>query len=168
MGNYVVISDVQAKIQGLTFTDTSEPNTTEVEQNISLIEAEMNAAFNGLGFTVPITGTESLKICKAIGQWGVAAWVLDDIYALTSVEEDERAARWWSKYEKMMNAIIGTGGDQLHDAPRAATVRVNTAPVLASPDSQESNMSFGQLTRHRHTYRRNQIANFRSWGSSKG
>lgn len=168
MGNYITVANVASKIQGVTFSDTSSPTATEVEQNISLIEAEMNAALLQVGFVVPITGTESLKIVMAVALWGAAAWVIDDIYALTSSEEDQRAARWWKKYEKMMQAIIGSGGDELHDAPRATATRVNTAPVLASPDSVESDMNFGELTRHRHAYRRAQTARFRSWGQSKG
>jgi hypothetical protein len=168
VGNYVAVSDVESKIQGTEFNATSEPSSTEVEQNITLIEAEMNAAFVHLGFTVPITGTESLKVCKAVALWGAAAWTLDDIYALTNVEEDERPARWWRKYEKMMEAIINSGGDQLHDAPRAEAVRVNTAPILAGEDSQEANMRFGQLTRHRQAYRDSQLERYRGWGLSKG
>ena len=168
MGNYVTVADVEAKIQGTDFSDTSEPSITEVEQNITLIEAEMNAAFIQIGFIVPITGTESLKICKAVALWGTAAWTLDDIYALTTVEEDPRAARWWRKYEEMMSAIISPGGDQLHDAPRATTTRINTAPVLACPTSVEADMTFGQLSRHRDAYRRSRTARFRGWGQSKG
>lgn len=168
MGNYVKVADVEAKIQGTTFNADSEPSETEVEQNITLIEAEMNANFLQVGFVVPITGTESLKICKAVALWGAAAWTLDDIYALTNVEEDARPARWWGKYEKRLNAIISSGGDQLHDAPRATTTRTNTAPVLACPTSLEADMTFGQLSRHRDTYRRSQTARYRGWGQSKG
>lgn len=168
MGSYCTVAEIESKIQGTNFTATSEPSETEVEQNITLIEAEMNAAFKQVGFVVPITGTESLKICKAVALWGVSAWTLDDIYALTSVEEDPRAARWWSKYADLMNAIVNSGGDQLHDAPRETGTRINTAPVLACPHSREASMSFGQLTRHRQLYREKQLRHFRSWGETKG
>lgn len=168
MGNYVTVADVASMIQGTTFDDASEPSSTEVEQYISSIETEMDAYFVQLGFIVPITGTASLRHCKTVALWGVSALTLDAIYALTNVEENERPARWWRKYTDMMDAIVSSGGDQLHDATRATTTRINTAPVLACPTSVEAHMTLDQLSRHRDLYRRSQTERYRGWGQSKG
>jgi len=154
MGDYIELSDIEARIQGFSFSATSEPSSTEGTSFITAIEAEMNAALKRLGFTVPITQAASPKSyaqLKDIAAWGAAWLTLEAINALTSGEEDTRAARWKKTYEDRMSAIVRDGGDLLYDAVRDTSDDLtNTAPVVADPTPIEGRMTFGQLTRKRH------------------
>ena len=88
---------------------------------------------------------------KDIAAWGAAWLTLEAINALTSGEEDTRAARWKKTYEDRMSAIVRDGGDLLYDAVRDTSDDLtNTAPVVADPTPIEGRMTFGQLTRKRH------------------
>lgn len=97
---YIEISDVQAALQHVTISDTSDPNTTEVNIFITQVEASMDARFNGVGIIVPVTGTAKLNVVKPIAIDGVKARVLRSIDL-----ESEAAIICQRLYEEAMKGI---------------------------------------------------------------
>jgi hypothetical protein len=76
---YIDIYDIEAKLQNISLTATSDPSITEVENMITRIEMEMDSRFRNVGITAPITDENLVSICENIAANGVAAEVLRTI-----------------------------------------------------------------------------------------
>lgn len=71
MGVYASVSDVASEFKTITFGAATPVKDTEVDAFIEQFEAYADARLSGT-YTVPITGTNSLKIMKMITVWCVA------------------------------------------------------------------------------------------------
>lgn len=126
MANYCTYSDVQAKLQNITLTDSSNPTTTEVTAFCTQVTEWMNARFRVVGIDTPITDSNLLDLVKPIAANGVTAEVL------RSVEmESESAAVFQDLYERALekieqnpsilqeNTVLASPGGSMSLRPRA-------------------------------------------------
>jgi hypothetical protein len=76
---YATVDNLNAQLQHVTISDSSDPTSAEVTQMILEVENEMNARFNAVGITVPVTDSDKLEVVKAISINGGIAKVLRSI-----------------------------------------------------------------------------------------
>jgi len=153
MGDYIVVTDVESLIGDVDFTDTTTPTTTEVTQFITWVEGKVNALLYQLGFTVPVTATESKKLIEATVLWGAGALTLEAMSAMGGGEqENTRLDRWWKFYEGGLGDILNSGGEVLYDAGRATSPRINMLPTIFGDERSETvdhKLTFRQLAAKR-------------------
>jgi len=100
MADYCAYTDVASEIQYVTLSASSDPSTTEVTTWCGQVTAEINARFNAVGITTPVTDTEKLKVIKAIA----VDWVVWKVLSAIDMESEE-AGRRKSSYDKSMARI---------------------------------------------------------------
>ena len=101
MADYCAVTDVQTNMQNFsTFSESTDPSSTEVETFCGQITAEINARMNAVGITTPVTDTEKLKLLKLISLDGVIALVLNSLEM-----ESEEGARRQQRYDAALKRI---------------------------------------------------------------
>ena len=71
MGNYVTSAQIAAKMPYRTFTATSEPSTSNIDDWIGEAEAVLNGQLSAAQIGAPVTSAEGIKILRA--------WVSDAV-----------------------------------------------------------------------------------------
>lgn len=118
---YCEVADVQ-NLMGQTFTGISRPSTSEVQNAIDEIAAEIEGVAASVGYAVPITSTEGAALLYKYNRYGaaVSAWH-------TGVIADAEPARveyWRTEYANFI-ARLRRGeqlinGETLNASPNAA------------------------------------------------
>ncbi|MBN2531893.1 MAG: hypothetical protein JXB88_03320 [Spirochaetales bacterium] len=98
---YCDISDVQKRIQHITFSPTSRPSDTDITDFCEVISEEMDGKMQAVGIVLPVTDPSKLKILKKIAIDGVAA----QVYRSVEMESDI-AEVYQDLYEKAMKQIM--------------------------------------------------------------
>lgn len=104
MATYCDIYDIQAELPHLTLSATSKPTDMQVEDYIEEIGAEMDAAFESVGISLPLIDTRSLMIAEQIATLGVSARTL-------------RAAEFESERERELQALYDAKLKRVMDNP---------------------------------------------------
>jgi len=86
---YSIYTDVQAEFKNITFSSSSSVKDTEVTEFITQADAYIDSRL-GLKYTVPITGVESLKICKRLSIWLVTGRIKRILRVKTGVQTGEQ------------------------------------------------------------------------------
>lgn len=97
---YSTTTQIQSEFKDITFSSTSAVTDTEVADIISMTDAEIDGRL-GVRYTVPITGTSSLLICRTISTFITAARVSKIIEVKTG-ESDRDMPR---RIEERNNAL---------------------------------------------------------------
>ena len=100
MADYIDIYDIQAKMQNVTFTASSNPTVLQVQSMIAEAEAMADARFNAVGIVIPITDGSKVNVITPIIINAVVAEVYRSIGA-----EPELAADRQALYESAMKNI---------------------------------------------------------------
>lgn len=140
MGNYAVVSDVQALINSSQFTigATSIPSQTTVMGWIADFEGEIDVLLASCGATVPVTDSRDVARLKRLVAEKVAATTWNA--AFTDIEEPDYVAEWRSRYkrviEQMQNCAFAliSQPDVGQSAGRRMTV--SSIRVLPSEDTE--------------------------------
>jgi hypothetical protein len=77
---YIDLEDVRSAAPQLRLSAQSRPSETEVRQIIGRVESELEGVLQSLGFTIPITGTNSIQIVKSMLVNEVVAQTLENQY----------------------------------------------------------------------------------------
>lgn len=106
---YCVASDVSSVLEGMSFSDTTNITTSELEAVIVERTALINSRL-GDKYTTPLTGAESLKILKIVCKYGVAADVLDILATGTrgggGKSRSPQAVYWAQLFDKLLDDIM--------------------------------------------------------------
>jgi len=73
---YTQVSDVRNAAPQIEVTAATKPSEGQVVGMITDVEREMNASLGHLGYDTPVTGTESVKICRDMVVHAVIAKIL--------------------------------------------------------------------------------------------
>lgn len=90
MGNYITTTDIAGQFPSLEITATSKPSTTQVDEYITNIEAQIDGCLRAMGITVPVTDAEAKAYLKQIAIDG-ASWRFLSAKFCGCSEEVERA-----------------------------------------------------------------------------
>lgn len=117
---YCSVGNVVSSFKRITFDATSQPTSVETTVFCDEVSLEMDAVFQTLGITVPVTAASPLKIARTIAINGTVARVL------RAVDMEIDAAKMYQDlYDKSMKGIV--------DRPEM----FNTAVTEDSPGFQE-------------------------------
>lgn len=139
MGNYCVVSDIEAEFKGLTFTSDQPVTNTEVEEFIDQTEARVDARI-GLLYSTPIDETDSPKsflIVKNIVTWFVADRVSSILVNRTGNAQTEQNSRPEKSFMDKAKELLKEVMDKtliLPDAETVTTVQVKTETYSAGEE----------------------------------
>lgn len=122
MGAYAAAADVEAEFKSISFSGSgAQVTTTEVNEWIDQAEAEINGRI-AARYSVPVSGSESLKILKQITIWLCADRVKDVMemkkVSTEELKQDVRVPGLYEKAKKMLKDIV-SGELLLSDADLA-------------------------------------------------
>lgn len=103
---YAAIEDVTGALPQLRISATSRPDETRVEAIIEEVEAEVNASIATLGFTTPVTASNSVRILKQIVLFEVTARILYEQHAGIRNPDELGAKRAHELYVDRMKRIM--------------------------------------------------------------
>lgn len=117
---YCTVADVSA-LMGQTFSVSSRPTTSEVQDAVDQIAAEIDGVAASVGYTVPITSTDGIALLAKYNRFGaaVSAWHTGVI----SDDEPARVTYWQTQYDNFI-ARLRRGeqvitGETLNASPNA-------------------------------------------------
>jgi len=125
-------TDIESFLKiGSAFPTTSNTTLTEddVDALCTSINSEVNLILTDLGFSLPITATDSIQWLKMVKQHGAGSLVLDGLASQATEENNTRAQRLWDRYRSWLDQLIESGGDIL-DAPKQTDPVPSTLPVV--------------------------------------
>jgi hypothetical protein len=99
---YCTTAEVQS-LTGLTFSGTSRPTTTEVDEFVSDVAAELDGVLQAAGYTLPITDSDALNLLGRYNKFGSAVQAWHAGYL--SNDEPPRVAYWRTAYENFLNRL---------------------------------------------------------------
>lgn len=114
---YATATQVFALDTGRTYTASSKPNITQVEQYLEHTAAELDGILRGLGYTVPVatTATSAYDLLEGFNSYGAIAMVEQS--APTPGGKAAPWAKMWEDAKKMLAC-----GDLKLDAARDADI----------------------------------------------
>lgn len=98
---YCSVGNITGSFSRITLDTTSEPTSVEANVFCDEVSIEMDATFQTLGITVPVTSANPLKICRTIALNGSIARVLRSVDM-----ESESAAVFQGLFKQAMKDII--------------------------------------------------------------
>ncbi len=113
---YCTVSDVQARCKKFTISGTSKPTETEVEGFIDQCAAELDGITATLGYTTPVTGTESLKLLKKANADGAAFYTYNAAFSAVSPNASTLGAEYQEEWKHFLS-MLRRGEIILTDAP---------------------------------------------------
>lgn len=127
----VTHAEIEAFLKvGAPFPSSSSTTLTETEADALCgeVNAEVNLALKQLGFSLPISDTDSLTWLKLTKTLGSAAYILDGLMAQDTQEDNTRAQRLWTMYERRLSKLFESGGEVIQ-ADRQADPRPTNVPI---------------------------------------
>lgn len=131
-------ADIESFISlGADFPASSDTSLTETEVDTmcSEINSDVNLILKRLGFSLPVTDSDSIAWLTQTKKFGAAAIVIHGLAAQDSEEENTRADWYWDKYQERLQELIDSGGDILEadvqDDPRPSRV-----PMLSTSSAR--------------------------------
>lgn len=115
---YCALDDVKAKCPRLPMTATSTPTQAQVEGYIDGCTAEIDGILVALGYVVPATGMESLKLLKKICSDGAAFYSLGAAFSNVGPNRSDQGEAYRIAYKDALSALR-KGESILSDAPLA-------------------------------------------------
>jgi hypothetical protein len=106
---YCTIADVQDEM-GQTFSNTSRPNSANVEEAIDGVSGEIDGVLQATGYALPVTNLSALALLKRYTKFGAAAGAWHSGYV--SDDEPARVTYWREIYESFI-ARLRRGEQQL-------------------------------------------------------
>lgn len=102
---YCLLADIEKHYMGTTFTASTVPTSTNINDMISVNSARIDGRL-GKKYTTPITGTESLKIVKRICEILTASQVDDILQQLIPAKEKtDRPIEYRKEAEELLKGI---------------------------------------------------------------
>ena len=128
---YCVLADVTGMFPQFTFSVTTKPTTTQVQAEIDMAAAMMDAELAKV-YTVPCDTTTGAETLKAINRLIAAAKVNDIIYGTTGGERTRAAADWDAQAQRALESIVEAETPVFQDATPAtgAQPRLDAFPDL--------------------------------------
>lgn len=104
---YCTITHVQGHNPKRTYSATSTPTTTQVQEFIDRIANEIDVVLGGRGFTVPVTSpTELANFLIQVNAYGAAALAEDAMFPETTVPgATPHSVSLWSKYQAALKYL---------------------------------------------------------------
>lgn len=120
---YAAVADVQTLLNtasgtGLTIGESSVPTTTQVEGFLDQVAAEINSVLAGIGYTVPVTGTNDIYMLKRFVSQKAAAMTFHAGFGGLG-ETPARVKRWEAEYDTFLKRLIDREQRLVDSAPRA-------------------------------------------------
>ena len=134
-------ADVEGFIQDMTFSSTSNPTDTEVDEYCDWINNDVNAYLEESGFELNLAVTRNITWAKFTKMLGASAMALDAMFALHEAESP-RAVRWWADYNKRIDHLRATGGRMLDNEDRDNSSEPQYAPTLIGFQDRRRNNLF--------------------------
>lgn len=117
---YCVYSDVAKLLLGMTIDGSSKVTSTDVTNIIIDVDAWIDAMLSRY-YSVPITGTESLKILAVISKYASAAEILRRVTAgITGTKTDNKTGKEYQKKADDMISAIQENTLRLADATKSS------------------------------------------------
>lgn len=118
---YCTVEDIEKRFLSIDFTTTTSVTTSDVEAFIELNTAEIDGRLDGI-YSVPITGTKSLKIVQKICEFLTIADVHEILDQKNKREKGDISVAdgYREKAEQMLEAIE-QGSMSLSDAESLAS-----------------------------------------------
>lgn len=130
---YAVTADVQKYFLDFPITSSSRITTANVDEVCDTESVELDGILLGAGFTVPITGANSLKIMKKICALRVAASCWRKLHVTTQSDQPTMADEWRKEADELLEAVL-SGEMLLVDAPTESSTSISSGPRFTSRD----------------------------------
>ena len=128
----VTHAEVEGFLQfGNPFPSSSNSTMTETEADsrCSEVNAEVNLALKRLGFSLPIADTDSLTWLQMTKTLGASAYILDGLMAQDTQQDNTRAQRLWTMYERRLSQLLESGGEIIQ-ADRTVDPMPSNVPII--------------------------------------
>ena len=99
---YCTQGELMALLAKLTITDTSSPNTAQVDGFIEDVGSEMETVLSGAGFVVTLTDPTALAALSLINRYGAAAITLRAAFPGSKSDD---SAFWEDRYQRGLARI---------------------------------------------------------------
>jgi hypothetical protein len=132
-------ADIEKFIEfGAAFPESSDTTLTEsdVDSICDGINAEVNLVLKRLGFELPSADPDSIQWLSQTKLFGATSLTLDGLAAQNTEEENQRAERYWEKYQQRIQELIESGGDVI-DAPKEDDPHPSNVPVVTGEFDNE-------------------------------
>lgn len=110
---YATPSQVFARSRGRTFTATSKPSTTDVDQYLIDTAAELDGILRARSYTVPVATTATSAFGLLAGYNAIGALATVELSAPSPQGKASEALKLWAECKRMLRA-----GDIELDAPK--------------------------------------------------
>lgn len=126
---YAAVADVQALLNtssgtGLTIGTGSVPTTAQVEGFLDQVAAEINSVLAGIGYSVPVSGTNDIYLLKRYVSQKTAAMTFHAGYGGLSNPPD-RVKTWETEYAEFLQRLIDHEQRLVDSAPRSKVGVIN-------------------------------------------
>lgn len=128
--SYATLADLQDFLPKYPLLDTTIPSATQATGYLNRISGIMDGILAGQGYTVPVSGAESVEILRHINLLGAGYWVTRILFPSAT---SGMVMELWTEYQTMFQLLR----DQVLDLPDAASDPENlalTANDLANDD----------------------------------
>lgn len=128
--SYCVLNDVRSTLQRYEIDDSTEPSNSAIEGFITEVDARINAVCAAQGYSVPISGEQSLSLmhtCSVAGACYYTTRVMFPRIAGGGVVQEFR-----EEYENILQQIM-LGLLKLPDAPTGSQANVLSMAVNDDP-----------------------------------
>jgi hypothetical protein len=116
---YCTLANVTDRLPQITISSTSKPVAGVVTTWTNDVSVELDASLRNLGYTVPITGTDSLIIVKQMVVREVMARILDSRQGGVGMQGETGAAEHHEYYQMMLRRLMSPSDPlELPDAGR--------------------------------------------------
>lgn len=150
--HYCTVNDVNKLVPQAPFSNASKPRDVDVQEFIESTAKRMDAWLGNRGYTVPITGTNSVAMAREACAWGALglAQQVRDTAVKTAVTESGRPVKnvWLQMFEQWLDSICDSDASfRLTDAPRTDQEvekdhdLIMSGPVEASDDERTTTIA---------------------------
>lgn len=105
---YATLQEVLDQAPQLKIHATSKPSTTDAEAIVASVNGQVNSVLNGLGYTIPISATESplsVALLKDIVIQGSIAKILKAMFYGIRSPQDVGANDAWREFTSKLSAL---------------------------------------------------------------
>lgn len=145
---YATLDNVQQRMPQFTLSAVTKPNAATAQVFLDDTEAQFESAMANLGYTIPITGTRSLKQCIEIISQGTIAKILYARAAAVGTDVAVQSAdRAQKQYDDILKALADARSPiELDDAPRGDDKLLKTSDIGPMGDFDFSETEDGGLS----------------------
>lgn len=136
---YGTVAGVQRYIHALTFTSTSKPSLTDVEDMLTTRSTALDMRLRSGGYTLPVADADGLAVLASVCELQVAASIIERLVLgrTPDAAKVESAATWRREAAEMLDGLLSgvasmPGGD---DRSGGAVAGISTGDSEAFPRS---------------------------------